>query len=63
MSHKKAKVPKSLIEAKIQQGVKEQLEKRGNADFKTGYEKTENTEILVVLNEKRISWSCSNKVL
>lgn len=39
MSHKKAKVPHSYIQQKIQTGIQEQLDKRGNADFKTGYEK------------------------
>ena len=33
------------------------------AASKQAMKKTENTEILGVLNEKRISWSCSNKVL
>lgn len=52
MSHKKAKVPKSLIEARIQQGVKEQLEERGNADFKTGYEKgQQDLQAIVNANE------------
>lgn len=39
MTHKKSKVPHSYIQQKIQAGIQEQLEKRGNADFKTGYEK------------------------
>lgn len=39
MTHKKSKVPYSIIENRIQQGVQEQLKKRGNADFKVGYEK------------------------
>ena len=39
MSHKKAKVPHAVIQQKIQQAVQDQLQKRGNADFKLGYEK------------------------
>jgi len=38
MSHKKSKVPHSVIQSRIQQGVQAQIEKRGNADYRRGYE-------------------------
>ncbi len=39
MTHKKAKVPHAYIAQKIQVGIQEHLKTRGNADFKSGYEK------------------------
>jgi len=38
MTHKKCRVPHSLIQSRIQKGVQEQLEKLGNNEYKQGYE-------------------------
>lgn len=38
MSHKKSKIPHALIQTRIQQGIQEEIEKRGNADYRRGYE-------------------------
>lgn len=38
MSHKKSKVPHALIQTRIQQGIQEHIKKRGDADYKLGYE-------------------------
>ena len=38
MSHKKSKIPHSLIQTRIQQGIQEEIEKRGNANYRRGYE-------------------------
>ncbi|OTG87683.1 hypothetical protein B9T31_04080 [Acinetobacter sp. ANC 4558] len=52
MSHKKSKVPHALIQSRIQQGVQVQLEKRGNADFKNGYE-TGQKDLQALVNIKK----------
>lgn len=49
MSHKKSKVPHSLIQTRIQQGVQEQVEKRGNADYRHGYE-TGQKDLQLIVN-------------
>ena len=51
MSHKKSKVPHSLIQTRIQQGVQEQVEKRGNADYRHGYE-TGQKDLQLIVNAK-----------
>ena len=49
MSHKKSKVPHSLIQTRIQQGVQDELAKRGKAEFKQGYE-TGQKDLQAVIN-------------
>lgn len=56
MSHKKSKVPHSLIQTRIQQGVRAQIEKRGNADYQHGYE-TGQKDLQLILNANE-----SNKI-
>ena len=51
MSHKKSKVPHSLIQTRIQQDVQEQVEKRGNADDRHGYETGQN-DLQLIVNAK-----------
>ncbi|CAB1222420.1 hypothetical protein [Acinetobacter bouvetii] len=38
MTHKKSKIPHSLIQSLVAKGVQEQLEKRCDADYREGYE-------------------------
>ena len=38
MSHKKSKIPHSLIQSLVSKGVQEQLEQHGNTDYRKGYE-------------------------
>lgn len=54
MSHKKSKVPHSLIQTRIQQGVRTQIEKRGNADYKHGYE-TGQKDLQIIVNANESS--------
>lgn len=49
MSHKKSKVPHSLIQTRIQQGVQDELAKHGKAEFKQGYE-TGQKDLQAVVN-------------
>ena len=49
MSHKKSKVPHSLIQTRIHQGVQDELAKRGKAEFKQGYE-TGQKDLQAVMN-------------
>lgn len=49
MSHKKSKVPHSLIQTRTQQGVQDELAKRGKAEFKQGYE-TGQKDLQAVIN-------------
>lgn len=54
MSHKKSKVPHSLIQTRIQQGVRTQIEKRGNADYIHGYE-TGQKDLQIIVNANESS--------
>lgn len=49
MSHKKSRIPHSLIQTRIQQGVQEQVEKRGNADYRHEYE-TGQKDLQLIVN-------------